>query len=193
MTGEANDDVTAEAIEEAGITIPEYLSTLSFAVPRQAWEESQAEVERLTKKIADYEADWVPMIGDREGLRIDSRGVMVSMRGARRVVKTVAAAMARMLGDATNYVECEMKPAGEPGYTVTIRRSEKPTPHELRQRAEAEVERLRGIVEAVEKLVDPDTAMAMDRIGQDRLFAESDIRAALSSAPSLSAGSGEQG
>lgn len=62
---------------------------------------------------------------------------------ATEMVRIFAAGMRGALDGATNYVEMEMTDGstGE-GFTVTVRRRERPTPHELRQQAEARVERL---------------------------------------------------
>ncbi|MFJ2438435.1 hypothetical protein ACIOWM_35030 [Streptomyces anulatus] len=62
---------------------------------------------------------------------------------ATEMVRIFAAGMRGALDGATNYVEMEMTDGstGE-GFTVTIRRRERPTPHELRQQAEARVEEL---------------------------------------------------
>ncbi|MET8841475.1 hypothetical protein ABZW67_15445 [Streptomyces rubiginosohelvolus] len=59
---------------------------------------------------------------------------------ATEMVRIFAAGMRGALDGATNYVEMEMTDGstGE-GFTVTVRRRERPTPHELRQQAEAKV------------------------------------------------------
>ncbi|MEV5851439.1 hypothetical protein [Streptomyces anulatus] len=59
------------------------------------------------------------------------------------LVRIFAAGMRGALDGATNYVEMEMTDGstGE-GFTVTVRRRERPTPHELQQQAEARVEEL---------------------------------------------------
>ncbi|MFJ1782572.1 hypothetical protein ACIOKA_38335 [Streptomyces anulatus] len=59
---------------------------------------------------------------------------------ATEMVRIFAAGMRGALDGATNYVEMEMTDGstGE-GFTVTVRRRERPTPHELRQQAEARV------------------------------------------------------
>ncbi|MEV7112373.1 hypothetical protein [Streptomyces anulatus] len=62
---------------------------------------------------------------------------------ATEMVRVFAAGMRGALDGATNYVEMEMTDGstGE-GFTVTVRRRERPTPHEFRLRAEAKAAEL---------------------------------------------------
>ncbi|MGW1433103.1 hypothetical protein ACWD6K_31345 [Streptomyces sp. NPDC002431] len=72
------------------------------------------------------------------------------------LVRIFAAGMRGVLDGhgATNYVEMEMTDGatGE-GFTVTIRRRERPTPHELRQQAEARVEELTAELAAARQIL----------------------------------------
>lgn len=83
-------------------------------------------------------------------------GVDMDIDSARELTSAWVAAARAMLGEAPNYsetpVEFEVKVAESPEryvYVLTVQRAERPTPHQLRQRAEAEVERWRGAFEAL--------------------------------------------
>ncbi|MGW1219495.1 hypothetical protein ACWD6O_34495 [Streptomyces californicus] len=78
---------------------------------------------------------------------------------ATEMVRIFAAGMRGALDGATNYVEMEMTDGstGE-GFTVTVRRRERPTPHELRQQAEARVERLTAELAVARQLLGTSTA-----------------------------------
>ena len=58
------------------------------------------------------------------------------------VILGMAQAMIELLGDAKNYVECEVTPSLGSGitgaYTMTVQRRNHPTAHELRMKAEQE-------------------------------------------------------
>lgn len=73
---------------------------------------------------------------------------------ATEMVRIFAAGMRGALNGATNYVEMEMTDGatGE-GFTVTIRRRERPTPHELRQQADARAAGLEARLANAHKLV----------------------------------------
>ncbi|KOG78736.1 MULTISPECIES: hypothetical protein [Streptomyces] len=78
---------------------------------------------------------------------------------ATEMVRIFAAGMRGALDGATNYVEMEMTDGstGE-GFTVTVRRRERPTPHELRQQAEARVERLTAELAVARQLLGTNVA-----------------------------------
>lgn len=83
-------------------------------------------------------------------------GVDMDIDSARELTSAWVAAARAMLGEAPNYsetpVEFEVKVAESPEryvYVLTVQRAERPTPHQLRQRAEAEAERWRGAFEAL--------------------------------------------
>lgn len=69
------------------------------------------------------------------------------------VMLAMSDAMGDMLDkhDATNYVEFTLQKRGKPTYDVCVRRHHRPTPHELRQEAEAKLEAART---AMSKLMD---------------------------------------
>lgn len=73
------------------------------------------------------------------------RGVDMDIEAAEEICAAFVAAARTMLGDAPNYsetpVEFEVKAAESPEsyvYVLTVQRAEKPTPHQMRERAEAE-------------------------------------------------------
>ncbi|KQX27507.1 hypothetical protein ASD97_24715 [Streptomyces sp. Root63] len=78
---------------------------------------------------------------------------------ATEMVRIFAAGMRGVLDGATNYVEMEMTDGstGE-GFTVTVRRRERPTPHELRQQAEARVEELTAELAVARQLLGTTTS-----------------------------------
>lgn len=57
---------------------------------------------------------------------------------AEATVLTMLDGLADMLGDATNYVEFDLRRRGKSPVSVCVRRMYRPTPHELRERAERE-------------------------------------------------------
>jgi hypothetical protein len=68
----------------------------------------------------------------------DGKGVLAAM----------AVAMIDVYGDAENYAEFSIKPAGNPNeYVLTVTKRHGKTPHDLRLEAEAEVERLTALVD----------------------------------------------
>lgn len=71
--------------------------------------------------------------GDGEAqLSVTTEGV------AEATVLVMLDGLADMLGDATNYVEFDLRRRGKTTVSVCVRRYERPTPHELRLKAEAE-------------------------------------------------------
>lgn len=100
-------------------------------------EDAVAERDRRIAHLEGLVEEWVPMFG---GLNTSSSSIDLTMTGARELMAVMADAMVVMLGEADNYVECDVQSTKHDGkrYTMTIRRYEKPTPHELRQRFERE-------------------------------------------------------
>lgn len=83
----------------------------------------------------------------------------LDLETAREVTAEWVAVARAMLGDAPNYAETRVdftvKVAESPErYVVTFQRAEKPTPHELRQRAEAERDEATARVERVLEALD---------------------------------------
>lgn len=72
------------------------------------------------------------------------------------VILGMADAMINLLGDAENYVECEVTTELGASYTMTIQRASHPTPHGLRLQAEAERDRYRDVVDAARAYVQSD-------------------------------------
>ncbi|WP_280186256.1 MULTISPECIES: hypothetical protein [Nocardia] len=75
---------------------------------------------------------------------------------AKALVLEMSLACGRMLDDdqAPNYVEFEVHKAGHPGYVVHVRRAERPTPHALRQEAEARAEKAESALARANKVLD---------------------------------------
>lgn len=89
-----------------------------------------------------------PVIGIRRALI--ERGVAeVELDVTPELVANLYAHLSLLLYEAPNYVEATVtiKPAHERvPYIITVRRGDKPTPHDLRKEAEAEAERLRAAI-----------------------------------------------
>ncbi|MDV8022293.1 hypothetical protein [Rhodococcus sp. IEGM 1330] len=78
--------------------------------------------------------------------------IVTNGEDAERVMLAISDSMGEMLDtyEATNYVEFTVSKRGRPTFVTTIRRFGKPTPHELRQQAEAERDEWRARAEAAE-------------------------------------------
>lgn len=71
---------------------------------------------------------------------VENGAVDVDLDVDPNVIATLYASLAKLLHDAPNYVEARVsiKPARERvPYVVTVQREDRPTPHELREQAEA--------------------------------------------------------
>ncbi|OZC62755.1 hypothetical protein CH276_14135 [Rhodococcus sp. 06-470-2] len=78
--------------------------------------------------------------------------IVTNGEDAERVMLAISDSMGEMLDtyEAANYVEFTVSKRGRPTFVTTIRRFGKPTPHELRQQAEAERDEWRARAEAAE-------------------------------------------
>ncbi|QRE81860.1 hypothetical protein F1734_17490 [Rhodococcus ruber] len=73
---------------------------------------------------------------------------------AEHLMLAISDACGHMLdsNDATNYVEFQVSKRGRPTYVVHVRRYMRPTPHKLREQAEARAERAEAALERVRSL-----------------------------------------
>lgn len=103
------------------------------------------EDERMVQTLADF------MIGKVSVKDIMVREGRMDIVMHTEMASVVANALAAILEDskAENYVEMHMRGSDRKEYTVLVRRHEKPTPHEMRMRAEAERDRLTSILAAL--------------------------------------------
>lgn len=86
---------------------------------------------------------------------------LLDLTARRELLHAIADTLCGTLDDASapNYVEIEVtRPNTGQRFTLTIRRRERPTPHELRQQADAKLAR---VVEAVETCGDRAAIIAM--------------------------------
>ena len=124
--------------------------------------ETQAKVDAVKLKSLDFHNDATTGQGTIDLTMTDDH--------ANGLLAAMGEAMLNMLdrGPAENYVEIECRPAAgskiKGTFTMTIRRAEKPTPHQLRQKAErerdaalAEVADLKAELAAA-RLVSPEVA-----------------------------------
>ncbi|MDX3111386.1 hypothetical protein PW035_62040 [Nonomuraea angiospora] len=82
-----------------------------------------------------------------KGLTVENGAINLSLIPPREIVQVWVYAAREMLGDATNYVEMEIKLADEAErFAFVLQRIGKLTPHEARQKAEAERDELRDLV-----------------------------------------------
>ncbi len=80
----------------------------------------------------------------------------VSVEGGSEMVKYLVLTFKKMLDEhnAVNYLEMQLHYGKDPEYRfgndflVTVQRAEKPTPHELRKAADAEVVRLKALLQS---------------------------------------------
>lgn len=114
-------------------------------------------VEELGGRDEEARERWVERELERTGLRaMDFRnGMSMEIEPAREMVAHWVGAARAMLGDAENYsetpIEMEVGVAEDPQrYAFVLQRVGRVTPHQARQRAEAEAEQLRGRVAELE-------------------------------------------
>lgn len=108
------------------------------------------EVERLDAELARRDHADVEDLVDQvkvRGLTVGPQGVALDMEPPHELVDAMVEQAKRILGDAPNYTETPvtltMKAAGEvQRYAFTVQRVGNLTPHQAREKAEAEVERL---------------------------------------------------
>lgn len=136
-------DAGARTVNEIGARIP----------CTQDRRDLLAEVERLTaerERLREAARNWVPKFRKMEAV---DGAVELTVTDAHEVVEGITEAFAKMLDEshAVNYVECEMKAAGGPRYLFTIQRYQKPTPHQLREQAEAERDVALAAIERVRR------------------------------------------
>lgn len=87
---------------------------------------------------------------------------IVDLTARREILHAIADSLCGHLDEysAENYVEVEVtRPRTGQAFTMTIRRRERPTPHELRRQSEA---KLASVVEAVETCGDRAAIVAME-------------------------------
>lgn len=118
------------------------------AVVAAGWLPPAAVQERVATVLADQTA--------LKGMTVDEGALVLELGPPRELVIAWVDAARKMLGDAENYsetridfpteaVSMEVSAAGEfERYVFTVQRAGKITPHEARQRAEAELEQLRA-------------------------------------------------
>jgi hypothetical protein len=109
-----------------------------------------AEVERL-RKLAD---DWIP---DLHSMCLDGGAFDMTLTGAHALVTAQVEACRTILddADADNYVEIDFHVADGPTYKMVIGRPNKPTPHEMRRRAEAKLAAVEDVLDGFGHLTDP--------------------------------------
>jgi hypothetical protein len=106
-------------------------------------DELRAELERRITADAEALADQTLM----RGLTVERGKLELNLIPPREIVAVWVHAAREMLGDAPNYVEMEVKLAGEvEGFAFVLQRVGKLTPHEARQQAEAERDTWRELV-----------------------------------------------
>ncbi|MCZ4649505.1 hypothetical protein O4106_22030 [Rhodococcus pyridinivorans] len=83
---------------------------------------------------------------------------------AERIMLATSEAMGMMLEthDAPNYVEFDVAKRGRSKYTVTVRKSVKPTPHQLRQKAEERADKAEATLGRVRDLLDRHKSQDID-------------------------------
>lgn len=139
-----DDTLTRARCWEAGGTVDD---------PKALLRELIATVETLTADNGSLSGLIETMMekGVDEGLRLQSLHVedgntdlTITTGGiAEQTVLVMLDGLADMLGGATNYVEFDLRRRGKTPVSVCVRRYGRPTPHELRVSAEAELERHR--------------------------------------------------
>lgn len=123
-----------------------------------AWESAEAELGKAVGHI-----DRMIEEGVEAGLGLKSFTVENGEANLSATTEGVAEAtvlvmldgLADMLGDASNYVEFDLRRRGKVPVSVCVRRYHHPTPHELREKAEAERDALRAQAQRVEALHHP--------------------------------------
>lgn len=149
-----------------------------------------AELLALRARVAELEADSINRDFGIQAMSIapgeSTLTTKPTTERARRLVLAMSLACGRMLDEdqAPNYVEFEVSPAGQPGYVVHVRRAGGPSPHSLRQAAEARAERAEARVAELEAEAQAEACAIDEARGDlndalDRVAAAETARAAL--------------
>ncbi|WP_407107839.1 hypothetical protein [Rhodococcus aetherivorans] len=108
-----------------------------------ALDEAHAGIERLVDDLAEAttEGFGIKSLEARDGAA--DLKLVANTEQAEHLMLAISDACGHMLdsNDATNYVEFEVSKRGRPTYVVHVRRHMRPTPHKLREQAEARAER----------------------------------------------------
>jgi hypothetical protein len=115
--------------------------------------ELRAELERVKAQRDKLRDDYEPTISSDFLSRTADGAMVLTFGGAKVILSRIAEALAKILDDPSGYAEnyVSMHAASPEGktYEVVVRRGGKPTEHDFRRKAEAELADLRVRLEAV--------------------------------------------
>lgn len=141
-------DNARKMFHDYGVPLPPTYGLVSELV-------AEVESQRAYSNTLAEQIDTMIEKGVEEGLRLKSLTVengesnlSITTSGiAEHTVLTMLDGLADMLGDATNYVEFDLRRRGKTPVSVCVRRYQRPTPHELREKAEAKLDAIRELAE----------------------------------------------
>ncbi|MEV0616153.1 hypothetical protein AB0I81_22760 [Nonomuraea sp. NPDC050404] len=138
-----------------------------FVAIALAYQAKDRELDRLrTERRIDADAEALADQTLMKGLTVGKGKLELSLIPPREIVAGWVHTARELLGEATNYVEMEIKLAGEvERFAFVLQRVGKLTPHEARQKAETERDEWRERTETAERDVARLRALFLERCG----------------------------